>query len=257
MIDVTMAKNKLAAKHTAPGFSGLLTKGYQPESYEYFITGYYYILWTKVPSFIDGQLGAQNAFKHLARVSNNAVTIPDITLNTVEVLSGFGGTNKIPVPTNLETQNEMSVKYYEYSGTPLTKAHQAWISAIRDYASGVSIIQNYSWINYTGEMLYITTKPVKFTDTERPTPDLIETAHLFTGVIPQPDKQSSFNSDLGTSDKVEQEISYKFAQMFMGKDVHEYAATKLSEMIKLADMSDYSIQDGGPKRKTTGSTNQA
>jgi hypothetical protein len=248
MINSFKTSNSNYSKSNIGGFNSLLTKGFEPESKEYYITGFFYLLWVRTPLFLDEQLGGTNLFKSLGRVASNAVTLPDVTLNTTDVQEGFGGTNKRSIPTTIDLSNDINIKYYEYSGTPVSKAHQIWISGIRDYASGVSSINNYQYRNYTGDLLYITTKPVFYSGNSQPTPDLIESAHFLTGVMPTQDKQSAFSSDITNADKVEQDIPYKISQMFMGPNVNQFAASKLSEVIKLNNMVDYSIQDSGPKR---------
>jgi len=244
MIDTSRSDKSTVSPEA--GFSALLTKGYQPQAIDPYITGYFYVLWTRLPDFLTNQgnvLGAN--FSHLCRVVNNGFTLPDITLNTTDVPLGFGGTNKLSVPTNIDMSNEISIKYLELSGLPVSRFHTSWISGIRDYASGVSQIKNYSQYNITGDCLYITTKPVMNNDNNK---QIIESAHLFTGVFPNTDKQSSFAGDLTSSDKVDLEVPYKFHQMFHGKNTLAYAEGKLAQMIKLADMSAFNIADGGPKR---------
>lgn len=228
-------------------FENAVTKGYNAGIYgDIYITGFGYIIWTKLPEFMKNvpEIGD---FVHLTRTLYKAVQIPDWTLNTTEVVTGFAGTNKISVPTTLDLDTNLSITYNEISSTPITRFHQRWISAMRDPASGVADITDYGLEQYSGELLYITTKPVHYGSGSSGATNsrIIETAHLFTHVFPTTDKQSNFSMNIESSDKIEVEVNYKFSQMFVGEAVNEFAANKLGDIMKLKDMDQYEISDDG------------
>ena len=176
-----------------------------------------------------------------------SVRIPSVNLNTVEVTTGFANTNVLSIPTTIDMDRSLQIVYNELSATPISKFHQAWISGIRDYASGVSDIANYGINTYTGTLLYVTTKPVHYStqgsSNKETNKQMVETAHLFTNVFPTTDNQANFSMDLETSDKVEVEMNYKFSQMFMGDAVNKFAEKQLSSMIRLKDMDAYTISE--------------
>lgn len=235
-------------------FQNVVTKGYNAGIYgDIYLSGFAYIIWTKIPTFMAEGTELIGDFKAMSRTLYKAVQIPDATLNTTEVVTGFAGTNRLSIPTTIDIDTSLTITYNELSGTPMTKFHQRWISAIRDYASGVSDIANYGINNYTGELLYITTKPVHYksqgsfgSETNSvPNEQMIETAHLFTHVFPINDKQSNFSMNIESSDKIELDITYKFSHMFMGDAVNKFATTQLDNIIKLKDMDNYKINVDG------------
>lgn len=255
-----------ASNFTNPGsfgnaFTDAVTKGFNTSVYsDIYISGYFYILWTRVPEFMkkDSTEKILGDFSSMSQVMCTSVQIPDINLNVVEVVTGFGGTNKLSIPTGVDMDTSLTVTYNEMSGTPISKFHQRWISGIRDYASGVSDIPNYSIRNYTGELLYITTKPVHYASQgsfgkstgQVPNQQMVETAHLFCNVFPVSDRQSLFSANIESSDKISIEMNYRFSQMFQGQQVTALAQRKLGEMIKLKDADFYVIDDDGSVRSS-------
>ena len=235
-------------------FANAVTKGFNTSIYsDVYISGYFYILWTRVPTFLKENVDNLGDFAAMTSRLYKSVEIPAVTLNTVEIVTGFSNTNKVNIPTTLDYDRNLTVTYNELSGLPITRFHQRWISGIRDYSSGVSDIPNYGINTYTGELLYITTKPVHFQQQgsfgqstgTTPNERMVETAHLFSKIFPTTDNQNLFSGNIEASDKVEQPISYRFAEMFMGQAVNDFAVNNLDRMIKLKDMDAYTINEDG------------
>lgn len=232
-------------------FDNVVTRGFNTNIYsDIYISGYFYLYWVRLPNFMKADQTIQlGDFTKMSMVLNTSVQIPSVTLNYTEVTTGFGNTNRLSIPTTLDYDRSLQISYNELSGTPMTKFHQRWITGIRDYTSGVSDIENYGITNYTGDLLYITTKPVHFQSQGTfgketgtvPNQNMIETAHYFSNVFPTTDNQSVFSGNLEQSDKVPLDMTYRFAEMFMGESVNNYAANKLAEIIRLKDMSQYAI----------------
>lgn len=200
-------------------FQNVVTKGFNTGIYsDIYISGFFYIIWTRVPDFMKEGTELLGDFRSMSTVMCTGVNIPNVTLNATEVVTGFAGTNKLSIPTTIDMDTSLSISYNELSGTPITKFHQRWISGIRDYASGVSDIPNYSIRNYTGELLYITTKPVHYKTQgslgqemgTAPNERMVETAHLFCNVFPTTDNQSLFSANIESSDRLNIEMQYRF-----------------------------------------------
>lgn len=234
-------------------FQNSVIKGYNASIYgDIYLSGYGYIVWTRIPEILTEKYNPMlGDFREISRTLYKAVQIPDVTLNVTEVVTGFGGTNKLSIPTTIDMDTNLSITYNELSGTPITRFHQAWISAIRDYASGVSDIPEYGLQTYTADLLYFTTKPVHYASQGSlgsstgtvPNERIIETAHLFTHIFPTIDKQSNFSMNIETSDKIEVEVPYRFSQMFMGDAINKLAEEQLPLAIRLKDMDNYAIKN--------------
>lgn len=248
--------------HASSAFSGafnnIVTRGFNTNIYsDIYISGYFYIFWTRLPSFLGNEVAGIGDFRKMSMVLNTAVQIPSVNLQYTEVTTGFANTNKLRIPTTIDYDRTLQISYNELSGTPMTKFHQMWITGIRDYTSGVSDIKDYGIKNYTGDLLYITTKPVHYksqgsfgkeTNTI-PNANIIETAHFFSNVFPTSDNQALFSGNLEQSDKILLDMQYSFSEMFMGEGVNTFASEKLDQIIKLKDMGHYQIRDEGIDNK--------
>lgn len=246
MISNTYNGNNFAKAPDKTGFANIVTKGYNANVYgDVYLTGFFYIFWTRLPAFLTKTdvTNVLGEFPQLTRVLNNAVTLPDITLNTTTVITGFGGSSKLPIPTTIDVGEDLTIKYNELSGTPIARFHQRWISGIRDYACGLSEIDDYKIKNYTGDLLYITTKPVMKTSNTNSA--IIETAHHFTNVFPTTDRQSLFSSSIDNSDKVELEITYKHGGMSSGESARKLAESTMASMMKTISMDKIEITTQG------------
>ena len=189
---------------------------------EMYVTGYWYIIWTRLPDFLGDD------FNSIMRFSNKGLTLPDVTLSFAEANVGFAGAGKVSVPTTIDVGTEFTLKFQEYSGLPVIKGIRKWVQAIRDPFTGTSKIKNYSWQQYTGECLAVLTKPV-FGDAASPD-ELIEDAFLFTRCMPSNVPNSALNQDSTASDLVAPDINFKFSAMFNCESTIEYAKSKLEEL---------------------------
>lgn len=212
-------------------FANALTKGLQPEYIEPYVSGYYYLIWLKTPDFVSKN------FVEIMRVTNNSVDIPDTTINTTEVVTGFAGSGKLNVVTSVESGSDLTVKFTEMSGLPILNNIENWVLNIRDRNNGTSNIPKYKLANYSGELLVVLTKPVLNSVKDEQDNGFIEKAFIFTYIYPTNIPYSSYNQDVTNSDKVEPSITFKFSGMFTGEEVDKFAVTKLTDL-KLISLED-------------------
>lgn len=235
-------------------FQNVVSKGYNASIYgDIYLTGFFYILWTRLPDIMKDNTEELGNFKEMTRVLNNAVQLPGRELQFTEVTTGFGGASKLAIPTMISNGNDLSITYNELSGLPMLKFNQRWITAIRDPISGLSDIPNYGLKTYTGDILYITTKPVHYKDQGSmgvltgsfPNEQIVESAHLFTNVFPTNDPQELLSATIEASDKIDVQINYKFANMWNGEEARKFASSLLDSMIKVKDMGTYKVGPDG------------
>lgn len=151
-------------------------------------------------------IGDNTAISKVLATLAQSVTIPGATVNTTEMI-GLGGI-KWAVPTSIDVDTTVSVKYLETSGLPIHAIMHGWVRLIRDYRAGVSALNDtgtglsqitYSLPNYTGTMYYWTTKP----DGKS-----IEYYSCISGMFPRKDPTDLFSGDIAANDKVEIDIDY-------------------------------------------------
>jgi hypothetical protein len=210
--------------YTKSSFSEIFSLGNDAELVNPYISGYYYLMFTRLPEFLD------ETFPNIVRVNNNSVTFPDITLNTTEIVTGFGGAGKINVPTTIDKGTDFSVKFLEQEHLPIINSFALWVQNIRDYNTGLSAVSDYNLKNISGEVLVVLTKPV-MTEAENVNPlEIIQKSFYFTEVLPTNVPFSTLNQDITNSDKVEPEITFRYTGLYHGSKVDEYAATKISDI---------------------------
>ena len=219
-------KNYAGAPTKGPGDANLIDP---------FISGYYYLVWTRKPSEMvgdgDGQIDPL-FFSDIARVLNNAVTLPGATLNTTDVATAFSNASKISMPTSIERDNTFSVKFSEMSGLPIIRNIEKWVFGIRDPLTGLSSVKDYSLKNISGELLVILTKPILASAAkDNETNGYIEKAYLFTNVFPTNVPDDVLSPNLETQDKVEVDIQFKFTNCITSPNVDKLAETQLNDSV--------------------------
>lgn len=177
---------------------------------EPYISGYHFIWFDKLPSALTnytsrGISGLDNIddIKKILAASCLSVTPPGGTLAKVE-FTGLGGI-KWAVPGNIDYGNAVSVKFLEFSKTPILDIMHSWVKMIRDYRTGVTELEDtdegigYSNRTYAATMFYWTTAPDAMS---------IEYYAAYDGVFPTKDPQDLFSSDIETIGKLDIEIEF-------------------------------------------------
>lgn len=175
-----------------------------------YISGYHFIWFDKLPSALTnytsrGISGLDNIddIKKILAASCLSVTPPGGTLAKVE-FTGLGGI-KWAVPGNIDYGNAVSVKFLEFSKTPILDIMHSWVKMIRDYRTGVTELEDtdegigYSNRTYAATMFYWTTAPDAMS---------IEYYAAYDGVFPTKDPQDLFSSDIETIGKLDIEIEF-------------------------------------------------
>ena len=191
-----------------------------------YISGYHYIAWGKLPaklsSYIQtgdgglaaGQLNSDATISQFLQGACLSVTPPGGTFNKTE-FTGIGGL-KWAVPTTMDYGNTVTVKFLEFSHTPVLSIIHAWCRLIRDAKTGVSSLRGsddaYSKTEYAGTMFYWTTKPDGMT---------VEYSACYTGMFPSKDPQDLYSGDVTAVDKLEVDIEFNVDWTWHEQWVHD------------------------------------
>ena len=176
-----------------------------------YVTGYHFVYFDAIPEKIvdytkdmNSGLASTPDIQAVLMSSCLSVTPPGGTLNTVE-FTGLGGI-KWAVPGNIDYGTAVSVKFLEFSKTPILDIMHGWIKMIRDYRMGVTekLLEQddgsgYSKTDYACVLWYWTTAP----DGQS-----VEYAACYDGVFPKKDPQDLFTSDLETVGRLDIEIEF-------------------------------------------------
>lgn len=177
----------------------------------------------------------ENSIPPLLESITRSVTIPGKTLNSTEI-TGIGGI-KFVVPTTIEIDNNITVKFLELENNPVTTIFSTWCRLIKDSKTGASNLRGdwYSKEKYSTNLLYYTTKP-----------DLvsIQYAAFYAGVWPKKDPADMHSFDLEAADRVEIDMDFAYDYVFEDRWVYDIAArdamTKNNELA--GTMSGYESQ---------------
>lgn len=146
------------------------------------------------------------SIKHLLEANNLSLTPPGKTVNTTE-FTGLGGITW-GVPTNVQTDGTISLRFLELANTPILSIFHGWTRLISDSRAGVSLLvgdSTYTKQNYACNIFYWTTQPDGIT---------IDYSACFTGAFPLKDPSDLFGYDLASIDKVEIDMDFRFDYMF-------------------------------------------
>lgn len=214
-------------------FTGMDASAYADVELDPFVSGYAFIYWVRLPSWFEKDADLKY-FKVLTQKTMRSVQgIADTELQETGQQSGFAG-NESSVVTGIQRGNtDFTIGFKEFSGTPITKMFNKWISYLRDKNTGISIYPKvfdceYSARNHTAVMLYVVVRP----DVTNVTHNNIEKAFLYTNVFPLNIPNSTlFNYELGSQESpTSVDINFKGVPL-EGKAVDDYAAKILKEQI--------------------------
>lgn len=191
------------------------------------VTGYSFILWTKVPVWLEREFPG---FRAMTQKNFTAFDgLEDMEMQVVDYMHSFNE-NTHQVAGELTRNNqEFGINHKEYSGSPIGNMYKHWVSSIRDPRTGIATYpkaynMEYGAKNHTGELLYITTRP----DVNNVEHKNIEFAAYYTNVMPTRIQLSHFNFNLGDHDTVDYEQRFT-GTMNIGAHVDNFAAEKLRE----------------------------
>lgn len=205
------------------------------KQFDLFESGYSFLTVVSTPQFMKilGKYNAELAnledtFVHIMEGEFRGLDgIPDITSSTSEITNGVNNTELI-TNVSMETTTDVSMSFYERSGSALTKYLNTYLTGIKDPYSKA---KTYHGLIESGEVtnpgadLEVFTFLYYVTDN---TMRKIEKAYLLANAQPQTAPNGEmYNSTRGTIEFKELSISFK-CYVIMGDDVNKYAAMMLT-----------------------------
>ena len=206
-------------------FTGSSSTG--PKSYDPYISGYAFIFWLNVPTWIPTpdvfKQYSQKNFKSFQGHSN-------IDLETEGVKTGFSQNETHYTKGIGAKASEFTLKYQEHSGASMSAMYNSWVSGIRDPKTGIATYpkqygKTYHSSNHTATLLYVVTRP----DADNTAGGQnIEFASLWTHVQPKRINLEHFNYDSGSHDMFELDQPFS-GVMNIGQQVEKFAAGHLDK----------------------------
>jgi len=131
--------------------------------------------------------------------------IQNTTLEFEQLTGGYAGRSmEIPTLSRDET-NAITIKVYEFAGSPIREMLDIWITGIADPYTGLTHYygspEAISQANHTAEMIYVQTDPTGNSDG-------IEYACMLCNMIPKVVKKDHFNHESGAHPIVQYDIEF-------------------------------------------------
>jgi hypothetical protein len=191
------------------------------------VTGYSFIVWTKLPFWVEKTYGnfadmTQKNFKGFEGITS-------LDLETAQYNHTFNG-NAYEYATSIKKANTtFTLKHQEFSGNPIKNMYQFWVTGIRDPETDIAVYPrafgcSYGAKNHTGELLYIVTRP----DANNVERNNIEFAAYYTAVMPLTIPMGHFNYTQGDHQSPEIDINF-VGDLHVGPEVDNYAYDVLSD----------------------------
>jgi hypothetical protein len=148
---------------------GLNVKSEALAAYSPLKTGYARIFLVKMPVFMKSVWSDKTKkFKHLVEYGFVGIDgIQNTTLEFEQITGGYVGRQFDVATVAKDETNEITIKLYEFAGSPVRDYIEMWISGISDPLTGIAhyhgAIENnnvsYSQHNHTMEAIYVQTDP--------------------------------------------------------------------------------------------------
>lgn len=200
------------------------------------VTGYAFIYWVDLPPWFDDDYELK-FFRDISHRNFQSFSgLGDITLNTSQVTTGFGG-REYSIANGIQVGNtEFSITHNEYTGAVMTKMYDKWITMIRDKRTNVSLYPHaykddngnpkyeYATRNHTGKLLYIMVRP------DINGKNAVENAFYYVNVLPTNVPLDTFNFHKGQQETPSVTISFN-GFLESGPDVVKMAKSLLDKKI--------------------------
>lgn len=199
----------------------------QAMEFDPLITGYSFILWTKVPIWLEE---AYPGFKAMTQKNFTAFDgLEDMELTSVSYIHSFNENDHQTAGELTKNNQGFSITHKEYSGSPIGNMYKHWVSSIRDPRTGIATYPRqydipYASKNHTGELLYIVTRP----DVNNVDHKNIEFAAYYTNVMPSRIQLNHFNYSIGDHDTVDYQQDFT-GTLHISSQVDNFAADKLRD----------------------------
>lgn len=201
------------------------------EQYDPLKTGFGRLFMIRPPLFVaEGLPNKMKKFKHILEYANVGVSgMQDIEIETNQLTGGYAGRSMDIPNIAKDGANELTVKVYEFSGSPVREIIQFWMSGMADFNSGFTTYHGVNvpvcQANQTAEFIYVSTDQ---------TGKRIEYACQWSNCFPRNLKLDQFNYDAGQHDVVSYDIQF-FGTRYMSPQINNKATQLITKYNLLMD----------------------
>lgn len=191
---------------------GLNVKNQALKNYSPLKTGYSRIFITKLPVFMEKVYGdLSRNFRHMLEYCFTGIDgIQNLSLEFEQIVGGYVGQGFDVATVAKDDTNEVTIKLYEFNGSPVREYLDLWINGISDRLTGLCHYNGafelnppvpYNQANHTMEAIYVSTDA-----TGRAAG--VEYACMFTNMMPKQSKRDHFNFEAGQHQIVQMDVTF-------------------------------------------------
>lgn len=219
---------------------GLNVKHNALKQYSPLKTGYARIFLVKMPEFMRVMYAEKTKhFRHLIEYGFVSVDgIQNTNLEFSQITGGYAGRSFDVATVAKDDTNEITIKVFEFAGSPVREYLDLWISGISDPYTGLSHYHGafdkdvkYAQHNHTMEAFYVNTDATGRHDG-------VEHACLLVNMMPKSVKKDHFNYQSGTHDIVEMDITFTCVK-YESMQINDVARTLIAKYNLLRDYLDF------------------
>lgn len=243
--DRTLQANIKKYKHDMRRFSlflgGLNVKHESIGQYDPLVTGRARIFFLQMPRFMEALMKEETRnFKHLLEYGNVSIDgIQNTTLDFSQMGGGYAGRQFDVATIAKDETSSITIKVYEFSGSPVREYVDNWITGISDPHTGIGHYHGmvndgaipYAAKNHTAEAIYVHTGPTGMASD-------IEYACLFTNMIPKTVKKDHFNYESGSHEIVQTDIEFTTVK-YESPQINSVAVALMQKYEILRDYLDF------------------
>lgn len=217
------------------------------QCYDPLKTGYGRIFMVRKPRFLQDTIDDKlTTFKHILEYGNTSIQgIGDVSVNFEAIKGGYAG-KSFEIPTYADdSTNNLTIKVYEFSGSPVREVIHSWINGTTDLLTGLTHYNGSSvdklQANQTAEFIYVATDS---------TGEKVEYACLFANCFPKGINNDVFNYTAGEHNLVETDIEFTCTK-YESIQINKVAQALINKYKILANSlnfySGYKLDDNGLK----------
>lgn len=212
------------------------------EIYDPLKVGYARLFMVKMPVFMKAVFPEKTKnFKHMLEYGFVGIDgIQNTSLEFEELAGGYTGKSYEVATVAKDETKSITIKLYEFAGSPVREYLDAWISGISDPHTGIGHYHGamdlkspvkYNQANHTAEAIYVTTDSTGRSDG-------IEYACLLTNMMPKTVKKDHYNYESGSHPTVQVDIEFTCTK-YESVQINEIAKRLLDKYKILSNYLDF------------------
>ena len=204
-------------------------------AYDPFKKGFGRVFMIRQPTFVMKAIpDKMKKFKHILEYCNTGISgIQDIDMDTTNMTGGYNQSNVTFQTTMNDDANTLTIKTYEFSGSPVREVLHYWLTGISDLQTAFGTYHGtnvpYNQANHTAEFIYVLTDQ---------TGKRVEHVSLWANCVPKQIPMEHLNTDAGDHDLVPLDVAFT-GKRYESAQINQIGLYLISKYQILTDSLDF------------------